>query len=52
LEAHSRIKGYIRKNGLSDEAAIREFENITFYKGADGWRLEDALSKTQRKMAQ
>ena len=46
------IKDYIKKNGLSDEAAIRELENITFYKGADGWRLKDALSKTQREILQ
>ena len=49
---HSRIKDYIKKNGLSDETAIRELENITFYKGADGWRLKDALSKTQREILQ
>ena len=41
-----------KKNGLSDEAAIRELENITFYKGADGWRLKDALSKTQQEILQ
>ncbi|MDY5779676.1 MAG: transposase [Succinivibrionaceae bacterium] len=49
---HSRIKDYIKKNGLSDESAIRELENITFYKGADGWCLKDALSKTQREILQ
>ena len=40
--SRSRIWEYIKKDGLYDEAAIREPESITFYK-SDVSRLEDDL---------
>ena len=35
---------------MSDETAIRELEQIKFYKGKDGQSLKDAISKTQREI--
>lgn len=33
---HKRIVGYLKEKGMSDETAIRELEQIKFYKGKDG----------------
>ena len=35
---------------MTDEAAIRELEEIKFYKGKNGWSQKDAISKTQREI--
>lgn len=47
---HRRISVYLREKGMTDEAAIRELEEIKLYKGKDGWTLKDAITKTQREI--
>jgi hypothetical protein len=47
---HRRIADYLKEKGMTDETAIRELEQIKFYKGKDGWSLKDAISKTQREI--
>lgn len=49
---HRRLAEYLKENGYSDEDAIRELEGIRFYKAKDGWRLKDAITKTQREIMQ
>lgn len=47
---HRRLVEYLKEKGMTDEAAIRELEEIKFYKGKNGWCLKDAISKTQREI--
>lgn len=49
---HRRLSAYLEENGYSYEDAIRELEGIKFYKAKDGWRLRDAITKTQREIIQ
>lgn len=49
---HRRLSSYLEEKGYSDEDAIRELEGIRFYKAKDGWRLKDAVTKTQREIMQ
>lgn len=49
---HRRLSAYLEENGYSDKDAIRELEGIKFYKAKDGWRLRDAITKTQREIIQ
>ena len=47
---HRRLVEYLKEKGMTDEAAIRELEEIKFYKGKNGWCQKDAISKTQREI--
>ena len=49
---HRRLATYLEEHGYSDEDAIRELEGIKFYKAENGWRLKDAITKTQREIMQ
>ncbi len=45
-----RLEQYLKENSISTTTAIKELEEIKFYKAKDGWHLKDSITKTQREI--